>query len=87
MLYQIEVKGHLGKRWEAVFPCFSIDLHEDGEGQPVSMMIGSVADQSELYGILHKIQNFGIELISIQASDVGYESNSEKDIGSQQGVE
>jgi len=51
------------------------------------MMIGSVADQSELYGILHKIQNFGIELISIQASDVGYESNSEKDIGSQQGVE
>jgi hypothetical protein len=66
MLYQIQLRGHLDARWEAMFAGFSIDHQITPEGQPVTVITGQVADQSALYGLINGLRNLGVELISVQ---------------------
>jgi hypothetical protein len=61
-LYEIRVKGNLGLRWSDWFDGFSITPVGDGE----TLLIGSVADQAALHGMLHKIRDLGLPLLSVQ---------------------
>ena len=58
--YQIRVKGRLDSSWSEWFDGFSITL----EGNETSL-IGIVVDQSALHGILAKINDLGLSIISI----------------------
>jgi len=58
--YQIRVKGRLDSSWSEWFDGFSITL----EGNETSL-IGIVVDQSALHGILAKINDLGLPLISV----------------------
>ena len=58
--YQIRVKGRLDSRWSDWFDGFSLAV-EDNE----TSLIGIVADQSALHGILAKINDLGLPLISV----------------------
>jgi hypothetical protein len=61
-LYEIRVKGALDLRWSDWFDGFSITPVGDGE----TLLIGSVADQAALHGVLHKIRDLGLPLLSVQ---------------------
>lgn len=61
-LYEIRVKGNLDLRWSDWFDGFSITPVDDGE----TLLIGSVADQAALHGMLHKIRDLGLPLLSVQ---------------------
>ena len=61
-LYEIRVKGNLDLRWSDWFDGFSISPVGDGE----TLLIGSVADQAALHGVLHKIRDLGLPLLSVQ---------------------
>ena len=61
-LYEIRVKGNLDLRWSDWFDGFSITPVGDGE----TLLIGSVADQAALHGVLHKIRDLGLPLLSVQ---------------------
>jgi hypothetical protein len=61
-LYEIRVKGKLDLRWSDWFDGFSITPVGDGE----TLLIGSVADQAALHGVLHKIRDLGLPLLSVQ---------------------
>ena len=63
--YQIRVKGRLDSSWSEWFDGFSITL----EGNETSL-IGIVADQSALHGILAKINDLGLPLISVNKLSV-----------------
>ena len=59
-LYEIRVAGHINKRWVARFEGLSIGFEPDGE----TVMSGEL-DQAALHGILIRIRDLGIKLISV----------------------
>ena len=61
-LYEIRVKGNLDLRWSDWFDGFSITPVGDGE----TLLVGSVADQAALHGVLHKIRDLGLPLLTVQ---------------------
>ena len=61
-VYEIRVKGQLDLRWSDWFDGFSISPVGDGE----TLLIGTVADQAALHGVLHKIRDLGLPLLSVQ---------------------
>lgn len=61
MLYHIRVKGHLGRQWSGRFEELGITLEEDG----TTLLTGQIVDQAALYGILRKIRDLGIVLLSV----------------------
>ena len=60
MVYQIRVKGHLGPQWTDWFAGLTITLEDNGE----TLLTSSVVDQAALHGLLRKVRDLGMPLIS-----------------------
>ena len=61
MVYQIRVKGHLGSQWTEWFGGLTVTLEDDGE----TLLTGPVVDQAALHGVLRKVRDLGIPLVSV----------------------
>jgi len=61
MIYQIWIKGHLDSRWTDWFEGLTITLEEDGN----TLLTGPVVDQAALHGLLKKVRDVGMPLISV----------------------
>ena len=61
MQYEIRVDGHLGTRWAAWFDGLAITSEGDG----TTVLRGPVVDQAALHGLLQKLRDVGIPLISL----------------------
>lgn len=59
--YRIRVRGHLEHRWSAWFEGFGI-VPQAGEE---TVLVGTVADQPALHGLLAKIRDLGLPLLSV----------------------
>lgn len=64
-IYQILLDGHLSSQWLDWFDGFTLTINERGQ----SILIGAVADQAALHGLLNKIRDLGIPLISVNLLD------------------
>ena len=64
MRYVIRVKGHLDTFWQAWFDNLSITQDRDG----TTLLSGQIRDQAALYGILIKMRDLGLTLLSLEAS-------------------
>lgn len=62
--YEFRVVGHLDEHWAAAFEHLSIARHVDG----TSTLTGPVADQAQLHGILARLRDMGVTLVSLHAS-------------------
>ena len=60
MVYQIRIKGHLDRRWTEWFEGMTITLEENGD----TLLTGPVVDQAALHGLLRKVRDLGMPLIS-----------------------
>jgi hypothetical protein len=60
-LYEIRIKGHLDDRWAGWFGSLAITLEDNGE----TFLTGSVVDQAALHGLLRKVRDLGMPLISV----------------------
>jgi hypothetical protein len=67
MLYQIRIKGHLGREWTDWFEGLAITLEEDGD----TLLTGPVVDQAALHGLLKKVRDLGMPLLSVSAVKPG----------------
>jgi hypothetical protein len=61
--YEIRVAEHLGERWAKWFDCLEIIYSADSDE---TIFRGEMADQPALFGVLAKVRDLGLTLISIQ---------------------
>jgi hypothetical protein len=66
-VYEIRLKGHLESRWVKWFDGLVITLEEDGD----TLLTGPVADQAALHGLLKKVRDLGLPLVSVSPVDPG----------------
>jgi hypothetical protein len=60
-LYEIRIDGHLDARWSAWFDGLSLSLETDG----TTILRGPVADQAALHGLLQRVRDIGLPLLSV----------------------
>jgi hypothetical protein len=61
LVYQIRIKGHLGQQWRDWFEGLTITLEEGGD----TLLTGPVVDQAALHGLLKKVRDLGLTLVSV----------------------
>jgi hypothetical protein len=59
--YEIRLRGHLDSRWAAWFD--GLDLTQEGDG--TTLIQGAVVDQAALHGLLQKVRDLGLPLVSV----------------------
>lgn len=67
--YEIRVKGHVHERWSESFEGLSFGYENDG----TTILAGPVADQAALHGLLRKVRDLGLTLISVMPVNIGEE--------------
>jgi hypothetical protein len=61
LYYEIRIQGHLDSRWVDWFDGLTITLEEDGD----TLLTGPLVDQAALHGLLKKIRDLGMVLVSV----------------------
>jgi hypothetical protein len=67
MVYQIRIKGHLDDRWADWFEGLTITREDNGD----TLLTGPVVDQAALHGLLKKVRDLGVPLISVNRIESG----------------
>ncbi len=73
MIYQIRVKGHLGPQWTDWFEGLTITLEDNGQ----TLLTCPIGDQAALYGLLRKVRDLGLPLISVTRAEPGQVDGSD----------
>ena len=67
VVYQIRIKGHIGPEWTDWFEGLTITLEDNGD----TLLTGPVIDQAELHGLLKKVRDLGMPLVSLSPLEHG----------------
>jgi hypothetical protein len=59
--YTLRIKGHLDNRWAGWFEGLTITLEDNGE----TLLTGAVVDQAALHGLIRKVRDLGMPLLSV----------------------
>jgi hypothetical protein len=59
--YEIRLQGRLDQRWTAVFDGMTLTAHDDG----TTVIRGEVMDQAALHGLLARLRDLGLPLLSV----------------------
>ena len=70
-IYEIRIGGELGSQWAGWFDDMAIRVEQSG----VTLIVGAVADQAALFGLLKKVRDLGMPLLSVNI--VRSQSNKE----------
>lgn len=66
-LYEIRINGHLDDRWAHWFEGLTITLGDNGD----TLLTGLVVDQAALHGLLKKVRDLGMPLLSVNRVEPG----------------
>ncbi len=72
--YHIRIKGHLGSQWTDWFEGLTITLEDNGD----TLLTGPVVDQAALHGLLKKVRDLGMPLLSVSRVDAGHADASDE---------
>ncbi len=65
--YEIRIKGHLDSQWTDWFEGLTITLEDNGD----TLLTGPVIDQAALHGLLRRVRDLGIPLVSVSPVEPG----------------
>jgi hypothetical protein len=65
--YEIRVQGHLDGRWSAWFDGMTLVANDDGS----TLISGEVADQAALHGLIQRVRDLGLPLLSVTHTPTG----------------
>ena len=68
--YRVRIKGHLGPEWTDWFGGLAITLEDNGD----TLLTGLVVDQAALHGLLRRVRDLGMPLVSVSPMKGGEES-------------
>jgi hypothetical protein len=74
LVYQIRIEGHLDDRWTDWLGGLTITLEEAGD----TLITGPVVDQAMLHGLLKKVRDLGLPLISVNCVELNRSDVSER---------
>jgi hypothetical protein len=72
-IYEIRIDGHLGSQWSDWFDGLTITLEDDEQ----TLLTGPVVDQAALHGLLKKVRDLGLLLLSVNRVEPGQADASE----------
>jgi hypothetical protein len=64
-IYEVRVKGHLEEDWGDWFGGVTVTLQDDG----ITLLTCRVIDQAALFGVLRRIRDLGLPLVSVKSSE------------------
>ena len=64
--YDIRLTGHLDERWTARFDGLTVSYETDG----TTVISGQVVDQAALHGLLQRVRDLGLPLVSVNRVDI-----------------
>jgi hypothetical protein len=67
MVYQIRIEGHLDDQWADWFSGLSVTQEENGD----ALLTGPIVDQAALFGLLKKVRDLGMPLVSLNRLEPG----------------
>ncbi len=67
LVYQIRIQCHLGREWTDWFEGLTIRLTDNGD----TLLTGPVVDQAALHGLLRKVRDLGMPLLSVSCVEPG----------------
>ena len=67
LVYQIRIKGHLGRQWADWFGGLTITPLDNGD----TLLTGPVVDQAALHGVLRRVRDLGLPLLSVIRLELG----------------
>ena len=73
VIYQIRLKGQLGSQWTDWFGGLTLTLEENGD----TLLTGPVIDQAALFGLLKKVRDLGMPLVSVNFVNPGLAKTQE----------
>lgn len=60
-IYELQIKGHLDDRWSDWLEGLVVQRQDDG----TTMLVGPLVDQAALYGVIIRIRDLGLSLLSV----------------------
>lgn len=66
-VYQIRLAGHLGQEWAEWFGALRLSQQADGD----TLLTGPIADQAALHGVLRRVRDLGLPLVSVRRLSPG----------------
>jgi hypothetical protein len=73
MICHIRIESHLGPHWSDWFEGFAMTLEDNGQ----TLLSGPVVDQTALHGLMRKVRDLGIPLLSVVCVKAGQAETSE----------
>ena len=73
MICLIRIEGHLGPHWSSWFEGLAVTLEDNGE----TLLSGPLVDQAALHGLMRKVRDLGIPLLSVVCIKAGQAETSE----------
>jgi hypothetical protein len=68
-IYEIRVAGHLEEKWSDQLGGLQVTATQGASGQQETIIVGRVADQSALSGVLHTLHELHLPVVSVQCVD------------------
>jgi hypothetical protein len=66
-VYEIRISGHLDTSWGVWFTGLTLSQEENGD----TVLAGPIVDQAALHGLLKKVRDLGLPLVSVNRIDLG----------------